>query len=535
MRKSEICYKRRFLDMVLVSVLFAVSFYYFLYGYQYFNLRTYHFDEAISAYGAERILDGGIPYRDFWSFHVPGRFYALAAAFKIFGVSLKTTKLLAVFIISVTSCGLYLFISKVCSRFVALLAFLLSLASMKLHMVYNRPGQFAVLFVVLSWFPLLSYIRSGKCRWLVITGIITGIIGVFRIDFAVYNSISLSLLILLKKMNDSRKECWNLRLNKIVKDAIHLFFGLFLTSLPNFLFFFLSGGFSEFKEYIMSGIELRNRYIPLPPLNFNTAIFYFPAAALLITGIRLLFYNSKDKGRDITFWLSLYFLFLGTFLYYYALMRTDIPHLTPVLMPIIALIVLHYGKFIRKIDKSAYNFKRLIWSVSLFVCFYFIFYSIKPYFGELRLISRQGDKIRLTIPRAYGFYDHSDLAQSQIAAIKYIQDKTNKNDKIFVGNLRYDRGVNNDVMFYFLSERDSATKYYQFEPGVITTRKVQQQIINDLIRENVVYIVLWTAAVGINEPNDSSKSSGIKDLDNFIHKYYKLEKRFDYYLILSRK
>ncbi len=526
-------YKRKLLGGGLILFLFVVSFYYFLYGYQYFNLRTYHFDEAISAYGAAQILDGKMPYRDFWTFHAPGRFCALAAAFKILGISLKATRLFAVFILSLTSCGLYLFVSKAYSRFAALLAFLLSLAGMKLHMVYNRPGQFAVLFIVFSWIPLLNYIFSGKRRWLIITGIITGIIGIFRIDSVCYNFISLSLLIFLKNIDGRKEECYRKRLFSAVRDEFYLLFGIFLISLPNFLFFFFSGGFWEFKKYIISGIEQRNRYIPLPALKFNTAIFYFPALVFLLTAIKLLFFNLRDKG--VIFWLKLYFLFIGIFLYGYALKRVGIPHLIPVMIPAIVLIVFFYSELIGEESRAA-SFRKILKSGgALLLCFYFLFYSVNPYFGELRLISQQGDKIKLDVPRAAGLYDHSELAQSQIAAIKYIRERTKENDKIFVGNLRHDKVVNNDVMFYFLSQRDSATKYYQFEPGITTTRKIQEQIINDLIKENVGYIVLWSAAEGINEPNESNKSSGISDLDNFIRENYKSQKVFGQYAVLKRR
>ena len=35
--------------------------------------------------GALRIVDGQVPYRDFWSMYAPGQFYLIAGLFSIFG------------------------------------------------------------------------------------------------------------------------------------------------------------------------------------------------------------------------------------------------------------------------------------------------------------------------------------------------------------------------------------------------------------------------------------------------------------------
>jgi hypothetical protein len=40
-------------------------------------------DEGIILQGAERILRGQVPYRDFFSFFTPGSYYLLALLFKI--------------------------------------------------------------------------------------------------------------------------------------------------------------------------------------------------------------------------------------------------------------------------------------------------------------------------------------------------------------------------------------------------------------------------------------------------------------------
>jgi hypothetical protein len=88
-------------------------------------------------------------------------------------------------------------------------------------------------------------------------------------------------------------------------------------------------------------------------------------------------------------------------------------------------------------------------------------------------------------------------------------------------------------MFYFLSERNSATKYYELHPGLTNTEKIQKEIIKDLVKTNVRYIILWSGRENVSEPNESSKSSGVLDLDNFIRKNYRVRKVIGSYIILS--
>lgn len=56
-------------------------------------LRAGHFyDEGVVAYGAERIVRGEVPYRDFWHFMAPGAIYYFAGLFDLFGISIATAR-----------------------------------------------------------------------------------------------------------------------------------------------------------------------------------------------------------------------------------------------------------------------------------------------------------------------------------------------------------------------------------------------------------------------------------------------------------
>src|SRR6266700_4440362 len=71
-------------------------------------------DEGILLQGAQRILDGQIPYRDFFSFYTPGSYYFVAALFKAFGDSFVVARLSLALTGAACSVVTYLLARRVC-------------------------------------------------------------------------------------------------------------------------------------------------------------------------------------------------------------------------------------------------------------------------------------------------------------------------------------------------------------------------------------------------------------------------------------
>jgi hypothetical protein len=118
-----------------------------------------------------------------------------------------------------------------------------------------------------------------------------------------------------------------------------------------------------------------------------------------------------------------------------------------------------------------------------------------------------------------------------VEAVRYIRDKAPAGEPIYVGNTRHDQTFINNTMFYFLSDRRSATRFVDLQPGIVTTYKVQSEIIEEIKRQKVTYVVLWMAPQA-TEPNRSSESSGVTILDDFIKANYEQIAGFGKYVIL---
>ncbi|PYX04784.1 MAG: hypothetical protein DMG85_16745, partial [Acidobacteria bacterium] len=73
-------------------------------------------DEGIVLQGAQRILQGQVLYRDFFSFFTPGSYYLLALLFKIFGDSFLVARTALVLFGGAYSVVTYLLARRVCTR-----------------------------------------------------------------------------------------------------------------------------------------------------------------------------------------------------------------------------------------------------------------------------------------------------------------------------------------------------------------------------------------------------------------------------------
>ncbi len=106
-------------DRWIVLLLFVASCLYLRLFYDYTILNA---DEGIVLQGAQRILQGQVLYRDFFSFYTPGSYYWMALLFKIFGSSILVGRAALVIYGGVFSVLTYLLARRVCARWSALFA-----------------------------------------------------------------------------------------------------------------------------------------------------------------------------------------------------------------------------------------------------------------------------------------------------------------------------------------------------------------------------------------------------------------------------
>ncbi|WP_354502373.1 hypothetical protein [Limibacillus sp. MBR-115] len=120
-----------------------------------------------------------------------------------------------------------------------------------------------------------------------------------------------------------------------------------------------------------------------------------------------------------------------------------------------------------------------------------------------------------------------------LEAAAYVARHTRDSDRIFSAVGRHDKIFVNNVAFYYLAQRLPATRWYYFDPGVLTSAEVQTQIIAELLKERPPIVVRDSRWDDAQEPNPSAVSSGVVLLDEFIDQNYREVKRFGTITVLK--
>ena len=510
------------------------------------------YDEGVLLTGAETVLRGGIPYRDFWNTYGPGQYYILAGLFKLFGTTMLTARAYTV----VSEWAVTILSYFIGRRLTGLLGGLVSCITVCVWLNYDR-------FVLYPMVPALVFVLAG---YLILTchptnprlsaaaGLLLGCAVLVRHDLGVYAFAGQSAIIFGDGLfiGHLRRENYSSRLVSTIKRFLALSIGAAAVVLPvAFALFrtvprqFLYEAFidfprriypqfrsvpvaTEFVRFVSSG-GIRERVYQFIDAVVPLLILLLPVFVFCMTWIFVVM-GWKKKERPLREpWLAAGLALFGLGLYYSVRVRPD--HFHMVAAVAISLILFPW---LSGAIRAQVSTRWVSLSLRLILLFCVAILSVKG-LKEKKRAFQDHDWIPIAgIDRARGILVPKEEGTSGLTdAIKYVQLKTAPGEFIFVGNRRHDLIFMNSALFYFLSDRISATRYIDMLPGVVTTAKVQSEIINDLKRHDVEYVVLCTMPMP-SDPNKSSVSSGVTILDDFVRTNYKPEAEFGRYSILHR-
>lgn len=531
----------RKVDFLFVA---AASFSYYAAGvYQRLNI----YDEGAVVYGAARILNGDIPYRDFWTLYAPGIYYVQAGLFRLFGCSMVTERVLSSIFLAASALFVYLITTQYTSRIYALLAWFLCLSA-NVYWDFGSPGAASICFCLLATLLLLEFLARPNKSYIFLCGFITGVAVLFRQDFGIYTLVAqvLTILSVFFLSHPLRKDGLKMSTGKVVRYVPLYLLGIFVVVTPAVIYFAvrvphvdLYYAFIVFPRDVYSKV----RSLPYPALFPNAGkafsslsslvqfgralyysfLYYFPIAIYLLVILALLLNMRKAEDKKHRSLGILLILLQGLLFLNVARIRSDKVHA----LPMFTFAAILFASLLSSIPNA--KICRYIRTVAIVLV---LSATIEPVakkiitLNESLILSR---KYSFTLPRARHIYCKYESYQD---AVEYIQDKVPPNERIFVGNYRHDRIFASDIIFYFLANRHSSTKYHELDPGVATTARVQQSIIQDLDKYRVRFIVLrdWN----INEPNESSMDGGVTILDDFIRSNFVLDRRFEGYDVWKR-
>ena len=149
-------------ECYIALVIFLLSFFYLC----IFRRATWiDLDEGIILQGAQRILDGQVLYRDFFSFFTPGSYYLLALVFRVFGDSFLVAHTALAFLGAAFSPITYLLARRVCSRQASVLVTgLMTVTAVPLRFVVIHNWD-STLWACLALYCAVRLLESPSVKW----------------------------------------------------------------------------------------------------------------------------------------------------------------------------------------------------------------------------------------------------------------------------------------------------------------------------------------------------------------------------------
>ena len=156
-----------YLEHVIPALIFVVSLLYLLLFRRHSAVDP---DEGIVLQGADRVLRGEVPYRDFFSFYTPGSFYLVAGLFKLFGNSFVVARTSIAVAGAGCSVITYLLAHRVCSLNIALLATALTMTDSVAYRFMVLHNWYSTFLACLTIYVAVRLCESQKPAWAFATG-----------------------------------------------------------------------------------------------------------------------------------------------------------------------------------------------------------------------------------------------------------------------------------------------------------------------------------------------------------------------------
>jgi hypothetical protein len=272
---------------------------------------------------------------------------------------------------------------------------------------------------------------------------------------------------------------------------------------------------------------------PDPPLTMERLAhatgswpFYFPLLALALVAWRLAAVKRpggalSPRERAAGLWL----LCVGAALFVYANGRTDYHHVLPLLTIslLVAALALCGGLRSEEEDERPSTREELRRITGLAAFLLGLGLLLPPPLENLARTPTPDDLRvgELPGPRGAGIYPDIPFGSRYARIIFALQRLVPPDGHFFSGTPRHDLFLTNDVMLYFLAERDAGTYYWCLDAGVTTTEPVQREMVQELEANHVPTVVLYQIARN-EEGNEGARSSGVKLLDDYLATRYRL-------------
>ena len=502
------------------------------------------YDEGVILFGAARVLHGDVLHRDFYANYGPGQFYSLALLFEVFSPSILVERLWDAFtralsppLVFAILTGTGLFGGRRWIPATAAVAAVVWLASIGFPGYPVFPALAATLASVACLAPVLARRRSGPARRarLVAAGFLVGVATAFRYDVGFLVAVTEVAVLAARFL------CSGPPVRVAAREAAlaSLWFGLGLALLaaPLILAYVAAGAIDGFVLDIVtlsSRSYVQMRSLPPPGIaalvgNPLTWAVYLPlvAVAAATAVVLAMARQTTDRAR---IWPVVLLAAITLAAFAKGFVRISGIHMA---MAIIASLVL-----LAILVACASRLGPVVQTlVAVAVILAGACTELEAAQG-LAVLARNTAWLRsgadCRTPGGLERLRCFETETKRLDAVRYVRRETAPDEPIFVGLGRHDKIFENDVLFYFLAGRPSATAWHHMDPGVQTTAMVQRRMVAELDRRRTKVVVIETEWDTVAEPNGSAVGSGVTLLDDYIRAHYQPVAHFGDIAVLRR-
>lgn len=427
-------------------------------------------DEGESLHNAMRILQGGLPYRDFFAIFPPLDNYFFAYIFSLVGPSVVLPRLVMSIVFSVGIVFCFLFLKKISSTLISLAVCTIILFS---DLNAERLFFFTPVFLALY---LIFKNKTFSNKSLFIGGLLLGLVATFRSDIPASYLIGIVVVITLFSKQK-------------LKNIITIGFGF---SLPLFfvaMFLFKNNLISlGIESMVYKSVEITKLHsIPFPsitsliPKSFALSSIFESFVALVgysILGVYLFvagfLFSSRNKFKEFKIPISL--LVAGVLAFPYLFGRSDLGHMIKGGMPAILLASFTAKEIIKKT-----KFVGLA-GLTIF-CFLVVTLLMGESFYWIRLNNTKilAGNYTLMLNEKYVSGSTAPSSTSLANAVSFIKLHSDEGDHVLI--LPYMAGI------YFLSDRLSPTVFNNVLNGFITSEEQEKEFIASVEDANVKVVI----------------------------------------------
>jgi hypothetical protein len=506
---------------------------------------------------ALRILDGDVPYRDFWTMYAPGHFYLAAALFKVFGVHVWVQGVAAQLLIAVDAALLFAITRRLGLE--RRLALMVGFAFVLMHGNHKEVTSYetALVFLLLALDRVVSYVQGHGARHLVVAGMLCGVGAWFKHDvsfhvaFGAVAGLTLAWLV----TSGRRPGAWVSPAGVVVRIAG----GAFATALPMAAYLAWNAGPDAWQDLIVFPatdfkVVRGEGYPPLLPnwqaIEAWTRAPFNPEQMLSVS--RYLSGWVQANVPQIAFVIGVVVLVRR-----WRLLRPDVVGCATV-----ALLTMPLFWASAHIQQNT-NFSTLwilcvllgtlawvdaglrrpsrIALAALFVVGTGAF-LVRPAAAIAEVAYFWPGYRRLDFPRVTGIRVPGPRYDILHPIVSFIREHVPESEPIYVGLARHDAVVISNQVFYFLSGRRVASRYNELHPGIVDLEATQREIIADLERLEVRCAVLWHFGWPrtymdnlLAERRRELPEIGATVLDEYLRREFQEVARYGEYSLMWRK